>query len=484
MIVHSADASPGLSVKRSGITLTEVLISILIMGIGMVSLATLFPLGLLRLREASRMSRSAYLVESAAADVAARGLLSPASFQAADLVNQAAPNNFPYWHHYNIGGSFTYLDPFVRDTYGYGVPISGGGDPGVGAGQGLPIAFDPLWRLQTGVYLNESSQEARFASGVGFVRADPDGGAASAYGLQRLTNFNRPVVTPISSYIPWIFVSPEDMVWQDPEYKLQYPMAGNLALTDPFSNAKVVDSTPSAVVPDLSQQADVLGNPLPMYDWRYTWMFTGRRISSGSAAGAVFDGDVVIFENRPFALDSTVSPILNRTTPKVAGEDVVEAVFGYGGRVIPIGTDGGGDAFGYGANGGKTVLLRWPASAPDPDVRVGGWIADVTYERAQSISLSRFAIDPTQGFIADAVPLSGQRCHWYQIVKVTPPAFASAAVSFGSNPGIYRTMTVQVATKLKAFTALDRATGFPVHVNAALVSPYVVQVVPRSFTVH
>ena len=39
---------------RSGITLTEILISILIMGVGLISLATLFPIGLVRLREAGK----------------------------------------------------------------------------------------------------------------------------------------------------------------------------------------------------------------------------------------------------------------------------------------------------------------------------------------------------------------------------------------------------------------------------------------------
>ena len=46
------DPSRGRGSARSGITLTEILISIMIMGVGLVSLATLFPLGLLRLREA------------------------------------------------------------------------------------------------------------------------------------------------------------------------------------------------------------------------------------------------------------------------------------------------------------------------------------------------------------------------------------------------------------------------------------------------
>ncbi len=50
---------------RRGITLVEILISIMILGIGLVSLATLFPIGLLRLREAQRQTRSAYLFQSA-----------------------------------------------------------------------------------------------------------------------------------------------------------------------------------------------------------------------------------------------------------------------------------------------------------------------------------------------------------------------------------------------------------------------------------
>ena len=57
--------------------------------------------------------------------------------------------------------------------------------------------------------------------------ADNDGnGPPSAYGLQRLTNFNRPAyyntagnvhsaVMPAANFVPTIFVSPEDVVWQE-----------------------------------------------------------------------------------------------------------------------------------------------------------------------------------------------------------------------------------------------------------------------------
>ena len=68
--------------------MTEILIAILILGVGLASLATLFPLGLLRLREAARSTRSAYLMESAAADLSAHGLLTSfLSFSYADQFN-------------------------------------------------------------------------------------------------------------------------------------------------------------------------------------------------------------------------------------------------------------------------------------------------------------------------------------------------------------------------------------------------------------
>src|SRR6516225_1994760 len=80
--------------RRSGITLTEILIAIMILGIGLVSLATLFPIGLLRLRDASRWSRSALLSETAAADLAARSLLADDLYRIADTYTAYADTQF------------------------------------------------------------------------------------------------------------------------------------------------------------------------------------------------------------------------------------------------------------------------------------------------------------------------------------------------------------------------------------------------------
>src|SRR3954451_5442190 len=99
---------------RSGITLTEILISIMIMGVGMVSLATLFPLGLLRIREANRMSRSALLAESAFADMSARNLLNKESFLN-PLLNPFRNPLVP-----DPNGYFPAQDPWLIDTPSFG----------------------------------------------------------------------------------------------------------------------------------------------------------------------------------------------------------------------------------------------------------------------------------------------------------------------------------------------------------------------------
>ena len=87
---------------RRGITLTEILIAIMILGVGLTSLATLFPLGLLRLRDATRYTRTKYLVDSAAADGTSRTLFSANSFALVDSINVQANNNYglnlPLWY--------------------------------------------------------------------------------------------------------------------------------------------------------------------------------------------------------------------------------------------------------------------------------------------------------------------------------------------------------------------------------------------------
>ncbi len=496
--------------RSAGITLTEILISILILGVGLVSLATLFPIGLLRLREAQRQTRSAYLVESATADIEARGLLNANSFTAADLLNLA--NTLPLWYPTasaagNALGSGPEYNPLTHDTAYYGTDPAdnpnGNANPGVSAsssgGYGLPFAYDPLWRYQTqgGYYLDpigQSTHEARFGAGsfatssgsATVLRQDPfDNGVPSAHGLQRLTNFNRYsyvnalgqtiLVMPAAAAIPSTFVSPEDVVWQDsanPNYNVAF-LGGAVG-------------TPSTVVPDLSISLDGNGNHTyqTVNDWRFSWMLTVQQ--NNSANGAAFEGNIVVLENRPFSLDAIT--VGGTTFYQPAGETVVEAVYGPSNNISPPQSTQG-----YGVGADRTVLLRWYATQPDPVVKVGDFIADVTYERSQNLVYTRFyqnTAPPTLPLVGVPNPLNNgewdnlpaQRCFWYQVQKVTPPQPDPA---LGAT---YRSMTVYVNRPLDAKTLLGGpgsavGQGNPVVMNAALICPYVVNVIPQTFFV-
>lgn len=450
--------------NRRGITLMEILISILIMGVGATSLMTLFPLGMIQLRDAQRLSRSALLVESATADLGTRDLLNKSSFLNVDTGRYYSTPTFTTWPYDPwiqdtpgyAGGKF--LDPIVGPNYG---AYRGNGSfdanaaPRFNPGPGLPVAYDPLWRYTTEVYPGHAS-EARFASGVGFVRPDPDGGTASAHGLQRITNF--PLRNPPIGNVPEIFVSPEDVVLQ----------------SDQDSGGTVGSKSP--IAPDLALGGvnGVTGMRQTTNEWRYTWMFTGQQADATN--GTVFMGDVVVFENRPFALDPVTTPFGGATASMAAGETVVEAVFGYTNRVTTAGS------VGYGTASNRAVLLRWPATTADPEIRVGQWIADVTYERNAAVDYARRYTDPNAGGANGFYPY--QRCHWYQIAKRTeagPAANAWAADHVGG----MREMTVWTSSPLRALTLLKsiggvNVVGSPVHVNAALVSPYVVNVFPQT----
>lgn len=477
--------------RRSGITLTEILISILIMGVGMVSLATLFPLGLLRIREANRMVRSSVLARSAMADLGTHTLLNKPLLSKQLFLN---PQTNPFRNPRFPVGSIPAQDPWLIDTPSATLSAYDGTGAPVGANSfeddghlGLPVAYDPLWRAAVpnpafstapqnyggyGWYLYLSPHEARFGSGIGYIRSEPSGGLPSAHGLQRLTNFSPELTPPFAtgasvlypnvnagtapnSTIAQIFVSPEDIVFQS-----------NVDATG------IQNQNLSPIVPDMSFNATGLAERFRVTtnDWRYTWMFTGQQVDD---RGTTFEGNIVVFENRPFACDPVTNAPFQSQMPsayQVAGETVVEAIFGYSPNV---------GAGGYAAGADRNILLRWPSTMPDPEVRVGSWIADVTYERSAAVSRTRFFNgNPNQPF-----RYPGQRCHWYQIVKRTTAADESAEIGFnnqlpsGTN---YRAMTIWVSTPLKAKTQLA-ASGLPVYANAALVCPHVVNVFPRTF---
>jgi hypothetical protein len=117
---------------------------------------------------------------------------------------------------------------------------------------------------------------------------------------------------------------------------------------------------------------------------------------------------------------------------------------------------------------------------PDPEVRVGSWIADVTYERNAAEDFRRAQTDLVGSGADRSYPY--QRCYWYQVTKRNQPGPATNSFKGDAAAGM-REMVVWTDSPLMAFTLLQATganAGAPYHVNAALVSPYVVNVFSRT----
>ena len=423
---------------RRGITLTEILISILIMGVGLISLATLFPLGMVRLRAAQQQNRSALLAESATADLSARNLLFKPSFLAS-------------W--------YPSFDPFTND------PIAGGGGLTSSAfGPGLPICYDPLWWYEVGPNvvpgstIKPSTTAARFGAGIvgtsSFFRTDPDGqGSPSGYGLQRLTNF--------FTTTGWAFVNPETTFVSQDDPVMQNSDATPEILSGPVTGQSALSGVVPQFFPASNGQPGGFRN-----DFRYTWLFTGYQV--GSADGTSFVGDVVVMDSRPFGYGPVTSPASNAQLNLADGEIPLEAIFGYSANT-------GGAAVGFGVAADRTVLLRWQTAMPDPEIKVGSWIADVTYERNGTLSNTRVA-SMAAAAVRRSIRSSGATGIRSRRSRRCRPTSSDSDVAG------YRRIVVTVNTPVKARTLLN-AGGTAVNINVALFMPSVVNTFQRTIFV-
>ena len=105
------------TVARTGTTLSEVLVSMLIMSIGVVSLAALFPISVLRTAQATQLTHSVFLRNNAEAAVESNmGLLSNAQLAAPTTMDVGNPN----WITYGV------IDPLGRSLVPPAQPNFGG----------------------------------------------------------------------------------------------------------------------------------------------------------------------------------------------------------------------------------------------------------------------------------------------------------------------------------------------------------------------
>lgn len=480
MRLHHSHSSTG----RSGITLTEILIAIMILGIGMVSVATLFPIGLMRLRDATRDARSTILAQSAMNDADVRGL-PPALGNAKGLVN---PDSFVHvnnpwyrpWQDLTQNNPGFSITPLTHDLTldSNDNLIAPDGVFSTYFSPGLPVAYDPLfWATthfatvgltpeQTPGGLNSLrgrlGSEGRFGSGIGFIRNSPDGSQASAHGLQRITNFEA-----YRTDVPWPYT------YSMPSTPIGFESIAEVAgkvftsLDDPVLLDDESGQSGSPLVPVNYGTVD---NFISERKYEFSWMLTGRLGVAGDPS--TFEGNIVIYHNRPIGLDpapSGLDPSVNVLVP--TGERVVEAIWGYSNTFPFDSSRVAGVPGGYSSSDDRTVMIRWPVSSPDPLLRVGDFIADVTYERYQNAANIHYP----NNYPAAGVPYSGQRIHWYRIVQkggVEPDPTA---------PGFLRSI-IRVDTPLQAKTRLVQVAG---GVDAAvrevaLICPYIVNVFPIS----
>src|SRR5262245_37607548 len=98
--------------RRSGVTLLEVLVAMFVMGVGMLALLTLFPVGAVSMGQAMRDDRCAQAAANAAALADAMGLRKDARVTAAlnQIDTTAAPNYQP--PDPNKAGNPVLVDPF------------------------------------------------------------------------------------------------------------------------------------------------------------------------------------------------------------------------------------------------------------------------------------------------------------------------------------------------------------------------------------
>ncbi|QDV35900.1 type IV pilus modification PilV family protein [Tautonia plasticadhaerens] len=468
---------------RSGITLTEILISIMIMGIGFVSIAALFPISILRMRDATRDSRSTLLAESAVSEANARNLL--------DLRLFVEPTNSWYGARYGYGGAGPLSAantpnnswPVSRSAY---LPTPFNKDfnvadeantPGVYVDafqRGLPVAYDPLF--WSAVHYDTASDtppqtpgtiEARFGSGISQIQ----GAQPASHGLQRITNFlpydASPFGWPLTYSLPTsagiaetseqagnALASLDDVVFDEAGADVGVDVSGNVSANSPL--------VPTNFAGPFSET----GLYESQRTWEFTWMLTARQASAGDASA--YEADIVIFHKRPIGFGSVAAPYdgagdrdPSRRASVPLDERVVEAVWGHTGSPSAI------DANGYSQGDDRTVLLRWDVATPDPRVRVGGWIADVTYERYQARSVANYPFVPGGG----GTRYPGQRCNWYRVVRVGEPEIDQAYPN-------HRRMIIRIDSPVKAKTRLTVAGGqvVPVIHEAALINPYVVNV--------
>jgi hypothetical protein len=218
------------NLNRRGISLTEILIGIMVLGIGVISLATLFPIGLLQMKRAVNNVRGTLVAQSAWNEVRIRNLLAPPFGPTADVFSRP-----PYWS-------------------SAAIPTSG---------SGVPIVIDPLGLLYAG-----GGPTAPDLFGIIDLNGDGTKDFDGGDGIPRVSGGFSSLLLAME-----VFCSPDDLTFDDGERRM-IPL-------------QQVGGT----VPYLSPTVGVPFRPGTLLrESRYSWMVVARKVNARQGLGPGTDG--------------------------------------------------------------------------------------------------------------------------------------------------------------------------------------------------
>lgn len=300
-MTHSYDTirSINSNLNRTGVTLSEVLISMLIMSIGVVSLATLFPISVLRSIQASQLTNATLLAKNTRARL---------TFDASLFNNTNIPLTSPY-NPSNVERRL--IDPFGTQAI-YGLPAT------------VPSTTPNVQRIDGGVTSVLAAENlAMLPDSWTFVRQDNVTGGYTAGSYQ---------LTAATAATNFSDIAPRTLT--------------GAGATNPLYRLTILDDTGKRGLRrtlrqvsgnKLSWDASEAALPLSFVpakcrvefrDNRYTWMMTVRKQAlDAGLVNWIAAVDLVVFFNRSFeAIDKTL--VVTPMTMETGGFDSEAGVAG------------------------------------------------------------------------------------------------------------------------------------------------------------
>lgn len=367
--------------RRSGISLTEVLIAMGILTIGLLGVASVFPVGGWYMQRAEIADRGSAIAQSVMSDIIARGLMNPAAWFVAVPEPLSNVSTSPNLQVQGIDGKYsgavvpgTFTRPFAEAMIA-----------------GLKMNVDNLTIAKQ--FGSAFAIDPMFAASAAWSRTNPNRAdtaayafPATAYALGPWTGGSLPYYTN-SAWDPWRSSSTansRDKVW--PIRRVSFELSTGLPYDKAMAESvarigdDLVSELPSRDDRPASQKWDVdsaSGAPLTrQWTGDYSWMATvtpttnaARNGMAHNPEGFEYDVSVVVFYKRPLP---TALPV---SVPDMADASSNERTVGA--KIISTGQSGGQlllTAIVNAAGVGDVTDSTGKTISPFDQLKVGQWI--------------------------------------------------------------------------------------------------------------